>query len=419
MTDRDFKNESTFCVAPWSHLHVINDGKAYACCQTPLDSKYSFGNVKEQTFLEVLNSDRAKQFRKDMLDGKPLPEQCHRCVDKGAHGLNTMRTGMNSQWYDAVEDLVKSTREDGSIDEVRLLYWDFRFSNECNLACVTCAPLFSTSWGKDWKVLHPNDGTEIGLISLEKSSLFWEEIKNNLENMQQIHFAGGEPLIMPEHWNILQLLDEKQKYDVNLRYSTNGTTLGKEKYDVLTYWKKFNNVHLSLSIDGANDAFEYIRYRGNWNKTFSNLKKIRESRSAEYWIHPTVSILNIFRLIELHEVLHTNDLIPLTNIHEQPINIDNYWADRFHLNPLFVPSEYSITVLPSSLKDRVAENMYSYGKKLEDTSSIPFSGWQSIIDFMYAEDNSELFDAFKDRIKRLDGIRNVDCFSINPELLDV
>ena len=419
MTDRDFKNESTFCVAPWSHLHVINDGKAYACCQTPLDSKYSFGNVKEQTFLEVLNSDRAKQFRKDMLDGKPLPEQCHRCVDKGAHGLNTMRTGMNSQWYDAVEDLVKSTREDGSIDEVRLLYWDFRFSNECNLACVTCAPLFSTSWGKDWKVLHPNDGTEIGLISLEKSSLFWEEIKNNLENMQQIHFAGGEPLIMPEHWNILQLLDEKQKYDVNLRYSTNGTTLGKEKYDVLTYWKKFNDVHLSLSIDGANDAFEYIRYRGNWNKTFSNLKKIRESRSAEYWIHPTVSILNIFRLIELHEVLHTNDLIPLTNIHEQPINIDNYWADRFHLNPLFVPSEYSITVLPSSLKDRVAENMYSYGKKLEDTSSIPFSGWQSIIDFMYAEDNSELFDAFKDRIKRLDGIRNVDCFSINPELLDV
>ena len=419
MMDRDFKNESTFCVAPWSHLHVINDGRAFACCQTPLETKYSFGNVKEKSFLEILNSDEAKKFRRDMIAGKPLPEQCHRCVDKGTHGLNTMRVGLNNQWYDAVEDLVKNTNEDGSIDEVRLLYWDFRFSNECNLACVTCAPLFSTSWGKDWKVLHPNDNTQIGLISLEKSSLFWEEIENNLENMKQIQFAGGEPLIMPEHWNILTLLDQKSKYDVLLRYSTNATTLGKEKYDVLSWWKKFSNVHLSLSIDGAEDAFEYIRYKGNWAKTFDNIKQIRASRAADYWIHPTISILNIFRLTELHEILHVNDLLPLTDLHENYIEIENYWIDRFHLNPLFVPHDYSITALPPELKEMAADKLYAYGSKLHKETSIPMSGWQSIIDFMYAEDNSELFDSFKQKIKRLDTIRNVDCFSINPELLYV
>lgn len=419
MTDRDFKNEPTFCVAPWSHLHVINDGRAYACCQTPLHPEYSFGNVKEQSFLEILNSDKAKKFRKDMLEGKPLPPQCHRCVDKGNHGLNTMRTGMNDQWYNSVKDLVESTKEDGTIDEVRLKYWDFRFSNECNLACVTCAPLFSTKWGKDWKILNPNDGTEIGLISLEKSKLFWDEIENNLEDMEQIHFAGGEPLIMPEHWNILQLLDERKKYDVRLRYSTNGTTLGKEKYDVLSYWKKFNDVHLSLSIDGAGSAFEYIRYRGNWEKTFANIKTIRNSRSAEYWIHPTVSILNIFRLTELHDILHTNDLIPLTNIHEQKINIDNYWSDRFHLNPLFVPTEYSITVMPPKLKDLAAEKIHRYGIKLQSDCGIPYSGWNSIIDFMYSADNSNLMDQFNTRIHKLDSIRNQDFYAINPEFLNV
>lgn len=419
MTDRNFKEEPTFCVAPWSHLHVINDGRAYACCQTPLRPEYSFGNVKTQSFLEVLNSEKAKQFRKDMIDGKELPPQCHRCADKGAHGLNTMRTGLNMQWYDGVEDLVKSTKEDGSIDEARLLYWDFRFSNECNLACVTCAPLFSTSWSKDWKVLHPNDETELGLISLEKSPLFWDEIEKNLEHMQQIHFAGGEPLIMPEHWNILQLLDEKQKYDVRLRYSTNGTTLGKEKYDVLSYWKKFKDVHLSLSIDGAGDAFEYIRYRGNWDKTFENLKRIRESRAAEYWIHPTVSILNIFRLTELHDILHTNDLIPLTNIHGNSINMNNYWVERFHLNPLFVPSEYSITILPKNLKDQAAQKIHQYGMKMQQDYGIPYHGWKSIIDFMYSDDNSHMLDAFCNTINRLDKIRNQDFYKINQEFTDV
>jgi radical SAM protein with 4Fe4S-binding SPASM domain len=415
---RDYKNESTFCSALWSHLHVINDGRAYACCQTPLKSEYSFGNVKEQSFLEIMNSDSAKKMRKDMLDGKPLPEQCHRCIDKGDHGLNTMRAGMNSQWYDAVADLVQSTQPDGTISEARLLYWDFRFSNECNLACVTCAPLFSTSWSKDWKVLHPNDETELGLISLEKSSLFWEEIERNLSSMQQIHFAGGEPLIMPEHWNILQLLDEKGRHNVRLRYSTNGTTLGKEKYNVLDYWKKFKDVHLSLSIDGVGDAFEYIRYRGNWNKTFENIKRIRASRSADYWIHPTVSILNIFRLTELHNTLHSNDLIPLTDIRGREINIENYWSDRFHLNPLFVPSEYSITVMPKLLKDRCAEKIHIYGMKLQSDWGIPYSGWSSIIDFMYSSDNSHLMDNFKNKINRLDNIRNQNFYAVNPEFID-
>lgn len=416
---RDYKNEPTFCSALWSHLHVINDGRAYACCQIPLKPEYSFGNVKEQSFLEVLNSDKAKEMRRGMLAGNPLPEQCHRCVDKGDHGLNTMRTGMNSQWYDMVSDLVQSTHADGTIDEARLLYWDFRFSNECNLACVTCAPLFSTSWGKDWKLIHPGDNTDIGLISLEKSSLFWDEIERNLDSMQQIHFAGGEPLIMPEHWNILNLLDEKGRHDIRLRYSTNGTTLGKEKYNVLDYWKKFKDVHLSLSIDGVGDAFEYIRYRGKWDTTFENIKRIRASRSADYWIHPTVSILNIFRLTELHETLHTNDLLPFTNINERKINIENYWSDRFHLNPLFVPSEYSITVMPPHLKDMCAERIHRYGMKLQSDCGIPYSGWASIIDFMYSSDNSHMMDNFNRKITKLDTIRNQNFFAINPEFSGV
>ena len=414
------KDSPNFCVAPWMHLHVINDGRAFACCQTPLRNENSFGNVKEQTLLEVMNSPVAKKMRKDMLEGKPLPSACERCVAKQNTNLNTMRTGLNDKWYKKVENLIAKTDTDGTIPEVQLKYWDFRFSNYCNLACTTCSPLFSTQWNADWKKLHPNSSHyETRLIDLEQANVFWEDIENHLDEMTEIHFAGGEPLIMPEHWRILKLLDERKKYNVELRYSTNGTTLGNSKQNVIEYWKKFNFVHLSLSIDGAGDAFEHIRYKGKWKETLENLKKIRHSGAVDYWIHPTVSILNIFRLTELHEELHKNDIMPLGTLHPvRKFHMENYWVDRFHLNPLFTPNYYSITALPANLKEQAADKITKYGKKLESDTGIPFSGWQNIIDFMYQSDTSHLFEQFKQKSLELDAVRNTDIFKLNPELLN-
>jgi len=415
-----FKDSNNFCVAPWMHLHVINDGRAFACCQTPLTDENSFGNIKHQTLFEVVNSNRAKNMRKDMLEGNPLPSSCERCVAKQNHNMNTMRTGLNSKWFDETADLIASTADDGTIPELQLKYWDFRFSNYCNLACTTCSPLFSTQWSKDFKKLHPGADkySETRLIDLKEANKFWDDIEYNLDAMSEIHFAGGEPLIMPEHWRILDLLVERGKFNVNLRYSTNGTTLGTKKQNVLEYWKKFKYVHLSLSIDGAGDAFEHIRYKGKWASTLENLKKIRYSGAVDFWYHPTVSVLNIFRITELHEELHKKDLIPLESVHpERRFCMENYWVDRFHINPLFTPDYYAITVMPEILKEQAAEKLTKYGKKLEADTGIPFHGWQGIIDFMYQADNSHLWQQFKLKSKKIDYVRNTNVFKISPELL--
>jgi len=416
----DLKHSPNFCVAPWMHLHVINDGRSFACCQTPLRDENSFGNVKTQTLNEVVNSDVAKKMRKDMLDNKPLPSACQRCVAKEDTNLNTMRTGLNNKWYDDTKDLIASTKDDGTIPSVELKYWDFRFSNYCNLACTTCSPLFSTQWAKDHKKLYPShDKYPTTLIDLKEANVFWEDIEENLGTMKEIHFAGGEPLIMPEHWRILNMLDEKQMHDIDLRYSTNGTTLGNKNQDILSIWKKFKYVHLSLSIDGVENAFEHIRYKGKWKEVLENLKKIRHS-GVDYWMHPTVSILNIFRLTEMHNLLHKEDLLPLERVHkDRAFNLNNYWVDRFHINPLFTPDYYCITSLPPALKERAAEKIFKYGKQLEKDTGIPFQGWHNIIEFMYREDTSHLFEDFKRKSNQLDSIRGTNVFELNPELKDV
>ena len=248
---------------------------------------------------------------------------------------------------------------------------------------------------------------------------FWEQVYEQIPNIKQLYFAGGEPLIMPEHWKILDMLVQEKKFNVSLRYSTNGTTLGTLKHNVLDTWRKFKYVHLSLSIDGAGDTFEHIRYNGKWVETLENLKKIRESKAVDYWFHPTVSILNIFRLTELHNELHINDLMPLSSIHpRRGFCLENYWVDRFHLNPLFMPDYYSITSLPAKLKDRAADSISLYGRNLELNTGIPFSGWKNIIDFMYHKDTSHLWSLFKQKSTQLDTIRRTNIFKINPELLD-
>ena len=99
--------------------------------------------------------------------------------------------------------------------------------------------------------------------------------------------------------------------------------------------------------------------------------------------------------------------------------MNNYWVERFHLNPLFVPSEYSITILPKHLKDQAAQKIHQYGTKMQQDCGIPYHGWKSIIDFMYSVDNSDMLEVFRDRINKLDEIRKQDFYKINPEFINV
>ena len=135
---RNISKEKTFCSAPWMHLHVINDGRAFPCCMTEISDDHVVGNVKDNSLLDILNSPKMNAMRKGMLESKSLPKSCERCTGREESGFSSMRHGMNDQWYSKIDDLVKKTKTDGSIDEVRLLYWDIRFSNYCNLACRTC-----------------------------------------------------------------------------------------------------------------------------------------------------------------------------------------------------------------------------------------------------------------------------------------
>jgi sulfatase maturation enzyme AslB (radical SAM superfamily) len=400
-------NKSTSCPALWSHLHVINDGRAFPCCMTPIEDANSFGNVNQLSLIEIMNSPKAKSMRADMLVGKPLPASCHRCTEKEALGMNSYRSGWVDDYTDLIAERVADTLPDGTIDRVELNSWDFRFSNYCNLSCRTCAPLFSTSWDKDFKMLWGKSSNEKVLINLENAVPFWKDLEDQVKHVQTIHFAGGEPIIMEEHWRLMDMLIERGMTDIELNYSTNATVLKFKGRNVLDLWKKFKRVHLSLSIDGEGATFDYVRNRGKWSETEQNLLDIK-SAGIKHWIHPTISVLNIFRLTELHDRMIELGLVN-TN------NIKNYFISEFHLNPLFTPDYYCLTSLPTQHKKAVTIMLEDYSDKMYDLYKIPKDGWLSIINFMNTSDTSHLWNKFIDITKRLDTIRKQDFLKINPE----
>jgi hypothetical protein len=67
---------------------------------TPIENENSLGNVNTDTLLEIVNSDVAKKMRKDMLEDKPLPASCERCVSREENGITSMRHGMNDMWFE-------------------------------------------------------------------------------------------------------------------------------------------------------------------------------------------------------------------------------------------------------------------------------------------------------------------------------
>jgi organic radical activating enzyme len=186
---------------------------------------------------------------------------------------------------------------------------DFRFSNKCNQACITCGHTLSSSWyDLNEKLGRPQSDSKF--IEPTDKTIAFKLIDDNLDSVRDIYFAGGEPMISEYHWYTLEkLIESGRASEVNLVYSTNCSTLSYRGKDVLEYWKQFKDVMIMASIDEVGERFNYIRWPGKWNKISVNLQKIHDSfeevNKSVGWAKqklvylPVLSSFNIHRLKEI------------------------------------------------------------------------------------------------------------------------
>jgi hypothetical protein len=117
--------------------------------------------------------------------------------------------------------------------------------------------------------------------------------------------------MMPEHWQILEMLVENKRFDVKISYNTNASTWTYGKKNVLEYWKlwKYGKIEIWPSIDEIGERAELIRSGTVWSKIDANLKELIKLPNLRIKPGITVGAWNVFRLPEILEYFLSIGLI--------------------------------------------------------------------------------------------------------------
>jgi organic radical activating enzyme len=389
-----------FCIIPWIHIHGYPTGEAYPCCLSDMDKP--IGNMREHTLEDIWNDAPLRKMRTNMLTEKPCGE-CTKCYEQEEAGFFSMRNSSNKHFGHHI-DIVDTTHDNGKLPSFELKYWDIRFNNLCNFRCRTCGDIFSSNWGKEKQSIGWLDKNIPIIQYAGRSKLdIWEQMEKHLPYVEQIYFAGGEPLIMEEHYRVLKWLVANERFDVKLIYNTNFSETKYKDLDVFEIWKLFDSVSVGASLDASGDRGEYMRKGQDWTQTEKNRERMLSvCPDVDFYVSPTLSIMNSLHLPDFHR-----DWISKGFLKPSDLNV----------NILQSPDYYRIDVLPKTVKAEVEQKYLEHIEYIKpfDNLTRATSGFSSAINFMTSSDKSELLPAFHKNIEKLDQIRSEDFLTVFPE----
>jgi MoaA/NifB/PqqE/SkfB family radical SAM enzyme len=285
-----------------------------------------------------------------------------------------------------------------------------------------CSPHDSSSWIKEWKIQYPKYKT----IELQedqrwdsdfdytwyKKGNFLSDMKGQASNIRELYFAGGEPLLIPEHYKILEFMVETgASKQCVLRYNSNGLELPEKLFEL---WTHFKQIKFNFSIDAMGIRNDYIRYPSKWENVIVNLRRLDDT--------PNNIVVNIACAIQLLNVITIPELVHWKeSMNFKKVNLPPYGAGLIGTHLVYLPSYLNVRVLPKHLKDRVAKQVDYFcfrNSRNEEFMKNPYGykRWQGLVSYMMSEDWSHKIPILLDYLSVTDNQRGTDFRKIFPEL---
>jgi hypothetical protein len=404
---------------PFTGLATREDGAICACCRS-----HPIGFIQDSTLEDIWNNDTIKRMRYQVLNDEQ-PKECEPCFSLEAQGVESLRqrhiTGKIPEarinlYPNALDALGPNYEMPFEIPTIEL-----KLNNLCNLKCRMCHPMDSTAWN-DWsevKDFYKREGNIMYAI-VEKHNLeakphldnfqdnpeWWASLEKLLPHFRRVEFAGGEPLMDPQHYRILDML-APYGHHIEIKYATNLSMLGKSNRTVWEYWPKFKSVAVNVSIDGIGTSYEYIRGNASWAELVNNIKQIQP-------------ISNISRIVGAVTVQISNILI-LDKMIE-------YFLDDlgiiFHSHRVEYPKLLSAQVLPSNLRLLAIDKLIAIHARVKDFKLVKEypellaytqGQIQDNINYLQARDQSDKWQDCVEFNRRLDKTRNQSFIDVTPE----
>lgn len=368
--------DKNFCVIPWSGFELEPDGKIKNC----IISADVIGDTHKQDIEDIISNN---PLRKRMLAGE-YPTNCNGCYLQEKN-LKQNFDSISSRIYytKQLANKLTPTLLDND-NNFELKHVDLRWSNLCNQACVYCGSSYSSKWAQ-----------ELGeKVSRNKKST--EKIKkyvyDRIDGLENVYLAGGEPLLMKENKEFLDLLYEKNP-NATIRVNTN---LSKTETGVFEKVCKFKNVHWTVSVETMEKQYEYVRYHGNWKDFLKNLDIIKK-------LGHKISFNMLYFILNYRSIFSTVD-------HLQQLGFHN---NSFVIGPLYGPVWLNVLNLPKKVLDKCKEELeIQINKK---SGFLLQNSWENCLSYLTDTEFSANIELTLKEIKKMDIRRNVDSKTVFPE----
>ena len=373
------KNKS-FCVLPWTGFELEPNGNIKNC----IISNSIIGNIEKQDIQSILSGEKNLNIKKEMLQDKK-PSNCSGCYLQEKNRKNLSSISSRLYYTKEIGPAVDTSLYD-KLENFSLHHVDLRWSNHCNQACVYCGPDYSSRWAQEL-------GTKVK-SSIESKKKIKEFVFKNISKLKNVYLAGGEPLLINENREFLELLLKKNPL-VNIRVNTNLSSTETGVFELLC---KFQNVHWTISVETVEEQYEYVRYLGVWNTFIKNLKQI------QLFDHK-ITFNMLYFILNYKSIFSTVGFFKEMGFHE----------NSFVIGPLYQPKYFNILNLPKKILDDIKSKLR---KEILISNHYLKNSYENILTYISTTEWIPNLQNFYDELKILDNRRKQSAKIIFPELFE-
>ena len=259
----EFKN--FICPNPFIYLELRQGGEVSSCCYL----NFSTGNISEQEFGNVWNSDISQELRRSILTG----EYCY-CDKNKCAAMQEALLPQKKDLYkyqipyqlipkEAVQNkIIQNCISTGRVDNIATPeIISFEDDPSCNLSCPSCRTSIISLKGEDSK---RNSDYQFRLLDSLGASL------------KELWLCGaGDVFAAASYRKLLQNYNFTKFPDLGIRIDTNGILFNENSWGTTLKEVQKTIKLVAISVDAStSDAYEVIRRGGKFKTILKNLKFI-------------------------------------------------------------------------------------------------------------------------------------------------
>lgn len=264
------------CLFAWAQAYIHFDGSVRPCC-----ANIPLGSLDDVSLREAFCSAAANTLRTGFANGE-IPEDCRNCLNLPRlgriaglaeyYGLNEsdlmdgVARGECPQFlWENLQKVRRSFARGAGMEGADPIAIVVTLGERCNIRCIMC----------------PQDHDTPAGLSTEQLL----KIRESIANCFFLTFSGGEPLVYPSYWEIVEHFQKVNHPVQRLMTLTNGHLLTRDRME--RYFLGIENLGFGINFDACTaGTYEAIRIHGKWSRLIRNITDIntlREKHGKRRW----------------------------------------------------------------------------------------------------------------------------------------